>query len=334
MKGLGRKIIPVFVPHLGCPHACVFCNQRHISGAQEPAGGEETARIVSRALKKSGPGAEVAFYGGSFTAIAPELQEELLLSVQPFRKTREVTALRVSTRPDCVDAQTLRRLERFGVTTVELGAQSMDEQVLRLSERGHSGEQVKTAAELVKQSGLALILQMMTGLPGDTRLKAACTAKKLASLGPDGVRIYPTVVVPGTRLAELWLAGEYSPQSPAEAALWCADLLEIFETANIPVIRLGLNPTDELTSGGVLAGAYHPALGELARGEYYLRKVERLLEGRRSSDTLRIGVPRGMVSVVTGQRRSNLETLKQRYGFKSITVFEDTETEKIYVCCP
>ena len=333
MKEPRRKIIPVFVPHLGCPHECVFCNQRHISGAGEPASAVKTAHIVREALNKTGPGAEVAFYGGSFTAVAPELQEELLSAVQPFRRSLDVTGIRVSTRPDCVDAESLRRIERFGVTTVELGAQSMDDEVLRLSERGHESEAVRTASRLVKGSGFSLILQMMTGLPGDTRGKAAYSARELASLEPDGVRIYPTVVVRDTQLAKLWMSGAFDPQSPQEAALWCADLLEIFEECNIPVIRLGLNPTDELTGGEVLAGAYHPALGELARGEFYLRKVERLLGESCGRGALNIYVPKGMVSVVTGQRRRNIESLKRRFGFRDVWVREDAKTEKIYICC-
>ncbi len=323
VKGSDRRVIPVFVPHLGCPHSCAFCNQRSISGSVEAANGEKTAGIIERALAESGPGAQVAFYGGSFTAVEPALQEELLSAVLPFIERGDVCSVRVSTRPDCIDAEALSRLRRGGVGAVEIGAQSMDEDVLIRSSRGHTAEDVRKAARAIKSAGFRLVLQMMTGLPGDTREKSVRTAVELAELGPDGVRIYPTVVVRGTELERLWLSGEYKPQTPDEAAEWCADLLEVFGSYGIPVIRLGLNPSNELSGGDALAGAYHPAMGELAQGVFYLRKIEKLLENGRRGDCLRIRVPEGRASAVIGQRRRNIRELEARYGFKKVEVIED-----------
>ncbi|MBR2521016.1 MAG: radical SAM protein [Oscillospiraceae bacterium] len=323
-----RRLIPVFVPHLGCPNACVFCNQRRISGAQEAPTGEGAARIVREALEKTGPGAEAAFYGGSFTAIDEDLQEELLRAMDPFLRTGALERLRVSTRPDCVNEKSLERLRVHGVRTVELGAQSMDDEVLRLSGRGHRAADVVNASRLVKKMGFSLILQMMTGLPGDTREKAAKTARSLADLAPDGVRIYPTVVVEDTPLADMWREGKYFPHTPEEAAVWCADLIAIFESQSIPIIRLGLNPTEELSGGKALAGAYHPAMGELARGELMLRKIEALLDGRRGGK-LTIRAPRGMTSIIIGQNRRNVRVLMEKYGFASVKVYEDGEASEV-----
>ncbi len=329
MKNQGKRVIPVFVPHLGCPHECVFCNQRSISGTAQAAGAEKTEEIIEKALARSGPGAEVAFYGGSFTAVEPALQEELLGAVRPFIERGEVRSIRVSTRPDCVSAEALNRLRRGGAETVEIGAQSMDEEVLTLSARGHTASDVREAARAVKDGGFSLVLQMMTGLPGDTPEKSVRTAEELAGLKPDGVRIYPAVVVRGTRLEQLWRSGEYVPQTPGEAADLCADLLEIFLPRGIPVIRLGLNPSRELSGGDALAGAYHPAMGELAKGVYYLRKIEKLLNYGYSGGALRVIVPEGLVSAVTGQHRRNVLSLKERYGFRSVEVVEDRSAADI-----
>lgn len=315
-----RRIIPLFIPHLGCPNHCVFCNQKRISGSRFPVTAE-TVRARLRELP-AGAGYELAFYGGSFTAIAQERQEELLESVQPFRESGAISAVRLSTRPDAVDAGTLDRLSRYGVTTVELGAQSMSDEVLRASLRGHTARDTERAAALVKRAGFTLILQMMTGLPLDTDESAVQSARLLAALRPDGVRIYPTVIVRGTALEALWEKGLYREHTVEDAVRVCARILPLFEEARIPVIRIGLNPTDELSGGEAMAGAYHPALGELVRSRVLLERARALLQGVPAGSEVILGVGKGLRSAMTGQHRGNLIRLRSEFCLKSVRVCE------------
>lgn len=314
-------IIPVFVPHLGCPHRCVFCDQRSISGMGRPPEPAEAARTIADALRRlpEDRPAEVAFYGGSFTAIPVGEQEAMLDAAAPFLRSGRVARIRVSTRPDCVDGETLERLARRGVRTVELGAQSMDGEVLRLSRRGHTAEDVERAAGLVGEYGLNLILQMMTGLPGDTDEKALETGRRLAALRPDGVRIYPAVVVKGTELHRMWQRGEYRPQTVPEAAELCAGLLELMERENIPVIRVGLSPSRELEEQ-VAAGAYHPALGELARSRLWYRRAAAVLRDVPAGAAVELGVRSGAVSPMVGQKRENVLKLCREFSLRSLKI--------------
>ena len=313
-----RRIVPLFVPHAGCPNHCVFCDQKRISGSLFPV----SAATVREALETlpPGAGAEAAFYGGSFTAIAPERQDELLEAVQPFLADGRVSAIRLSTRPDAVDAAGLERLKRFRVETVELGAQSLCDDVLRQSGRDHTAEDVRRAAALVKNAGLQLILQMMTGLPGDTEERDLETARGLLALRPDGVRIYPTVIVRGTALEELWRSGKYREHTVEDAVRICARLLPLFEEAQIPVIRLGLNPTAELSGGAAVGGAYHPALGELVRSRVLLEQARRLLRDCRPGERVTLGVAPGRVSAMTGQKRCNVQALREEFGLAELRV--------------
>ena len=314
------RILPIFVPHLGCPNDCVFCDQKRISGSPSPAGRREVAEALERAKNGGLAGAELAFYGGSFTAVDPALQRELLEAVQPYLADGTVVSIRLSTRPDAVDERTLRALKSYGVRTVELGAQSMDDGVLAASGRGHTAGDTVRAAALVKAAGLRLILQMMTGLPGSDREKDMRSARRIAALGPDGVRVYPTVIVKNTALEDMWRAGMYREHTVADAVRVCADILPIFERAGIPVIRLGLNPTAELSGGDAVAGAYHPALGELVRSEMLRRRAEDLLRDVPPGSSVTLGVAPGRVSAMTGQHRGNLQALKERLSLSSLTV--------------
>ena len=320
-----KNVIPVFVPHAGCPHACVFCNQRRISGAAEPA----TAETVRRAIAawRGGP-CDLAFYGGSFTAIPTDRQEELLEAAQPFLALHPGNSLRLSTRPDAVDAQTLDRLKRYGVGTVELGVQSMDGRVLTLSRRGHTAKDAERAAALVREAGLALILQMMTGLPGDTPDASRYTAERLIDLRPDGVRIYPTVVVRDTELCEAYRAGRYREHTVEDAVSLCASLVKLFDRAGVPVIRLGLNPTEELSGGAAVAGAYHPALGELVYQRLMLERARALLRGTDCAGcAAELGVPRGRVSLLVGQHRAGKRALMREFGLTDLRVRESDGDE-------
>lgn len=317
-----RRIIPIFVPHLGCPNQCVFCDQKRISGSLFPACGD-TVRHTLDAL--NGTGYELAFYGGSFTAIETERQKELLSAAEPYRASGLISSIRVSTRPDAIDAEVLARLHRYGVETIELGAQSMTEDVLRRSGRGHSALDTQRAAALIKKAGFQLILQLMTGLPGESRQSALISAQRLAALGPDGVRLYPTVILRGTALEELWRRGEYKEHTVEDAVECCADILPVFEAAHIPVIRLGLNPTEELSGGAVAGGAYHPALGELVKSRIWLRRMREALRDIEEMVNIIIFVPPEALSQAIGQKRQNLLALMEEYRLQSLKIRPDAQ---------
>lgn len=316
------SILPVFVPHLGCPHDCVFCNQRRIAGQTQAADAHTVQDILSAAaaLPVSGAKRQLAFYGGSFTAIPEAQQTELLAAAQEGIRSGVISSIRLSTRPDAINAAVLDRLRRYGVETVEIGAQSLDDEVLRLSGRGHTAEDVRRAARLVKEAGFSLILQMMTGLPGDTEEKVLFTAREIIALQPDGVRIYPTVVVRDTALCELWQRGEYREHTVEDAVRVCARLLPLFEAAKIPVIRLGLNPTEELSRGAAVAGAYHPALGELVRSRILREKAEALLRGTAPGSRVTLAVQPRLLSQLIGPRRANLAALRGEFGLEELRV--------------
>ncbi len=324
------SVLPVFVPHLGCPHACVFCNQRRISGQGRPAAPSDVEQILRQAaaFPRQGEKRQLAFYGGSFTAIPVHLQNALLQPAHEAVLRGEIDSVRLSTRPDAVDPETLERLRSYGVRTVELGAQSMDEEVLRLSRRGHTAADVRRASRLVKEAGLELILQMMTGLPGDSPAKSLSTARELIALCPDGVRIYPTVIVRDTELYELWQAGEYREHSLEDAVELCARLLPLFEEAQIPVIRLGLNPTEELSSGAAVAGAYHPALGELVKSRVLLHRAEELLREIPPGSRVRVGISPRLLSQMIGQHGENRRRLIEAFSLASLAIVPAADCDR------
>lgn len=315
-------VIPVFVPHYGCAHRCVFCDQRRISGSEGCATAETVREAIrtAAALPRSGAKRQLAFYGGSFTAIPAEKQEELFAAASEAIARGEIDALRLSTRPDAIDDTVLARLRRYGVEAIELGAQSMDEEVLVLSGRGHTAGDVERAAAAIKAAGFTLVLQMMTGLPGDSTEKDLETARRLIALRPDGVRIYPTVIVRGTELWELWQRGAYREHTVEDAVEVCARLLPLFEEAGIPVIRLGLNPTEELSSGEAAGGAYHPALGELVKSRVMLGKMRALLSDVPRGSRVVLGVEGRLLSQAIGQRRENLRRLEREFALWEIKI--------------
>lgn len=329
-----RRIIPLFVPHLGCPNDCVFCNQRKISGSITPADGETVRLTIESAREYTHAGAELAFYGGSFTAIPEEQQLELLEAARPYMEEGFIEEIRVSTRPDKIDTAALALLREYGVKTIELGSQSMDDKVLRMSGRGHTAEDTRRAAALIKASGFKLMLQMMTGLPGSGFETDIMTARELIKLRPDGVRIYPTVIIRDTALYELWQAGKYREHTVEDAVCVCAEIVKEFDAAGIPVIRLGLNPTDDLSAGEAAGGAYHPALGELVYSRIYLQKAEKLIAERNCSDTVTLGVHPSRVSLMTGQKRQNIEKLREKFGLTKIRVIKTEVNDGEIVILP
>ena len=317
-----ETIIPVFVPHLGCPNNCVFCNQHHISGEKKPADAETVFAAVEAAEGLVPPDAkrELAFYGGSFTAIPADNRRELLEAAGKLYECGKIDSIRLSTRPDAISEDILDELRLYPVEIIELGAQSLDEDVLLKSGRGHSAEAVYKASELVKSRGFGLILQFMTGLPGDSDEKDILTAEKIIGIKPDGVRIYPTVIIKDTPLYSLWKKGIYKEHTVEDAVRVCSRIVPLFDAAGIPIIRLGLNPSDELSAGEAAGGAYHPALGELVRSRIFRKRAEDLLCGVPAGAKVILGVNRSCISQMTGQHRCNIEYLKELYALSALKV--------------
>lgn len=310
-------IVPVFISHQGCPHQCVFCDQERISGQRaglpEPA--EMIATIDRYAASGGGRPLEVAFYGGTFTSLPRSDQEQLLAPLQPLMATGSVARVRLSTRPDAVDGETARFLASRGVATVELGVQSMDDAVLAAAGRGHGAAHVEEAFASLCGAGIDIGAQLMPGLPGDTADSALRSLERVLALSPSFVRIYPTVVVEGTRLAELWRSGDYTPLALDDAVSLCAAMLRRCISAGVPVIRIGLQPTEELERPGtVLAGPWHPAFRQLAESELFFDLLQRLAAGIPAGSDLEVACAPRRVSDVAGQHRRNLVRLRERSG--------------------
>lgn len=260
-----QLIIPIFIPHLGCPHWCVFCNQKRItSGFRIQGSGFGITETVERYLStwKGNGRVEIAFYGGSFTGLEPKVQEGFLRIAYRFIDEGRVDSIRVSTRPDYITDDGLTLLRRYGVGTIELGVQSMVEDVLIKAGRGHSPEDVYRAIETLKGRGFNVGIQIMPGLPGDTRETILFTTMEVIRLGPDFVRVYPTLVIRDAPLEELYLKGLYKPWSLADMVSVCKEMNELFKAANIPIIRFGLQPTEGLTRS-IVAGPFHPSFRQL-----------------------------------------------------------------------
>lgn len=304
--------IPIFVPHYGCPFDCVFCNQKHITGEHEKVDAARVKSIIEGHLKtlpENGRIIEAAFFGGSFTAIDASLQEELLSAAQPYLSDGRIDGIRLSTRPDFIDDEILERLVRYGVTTIELGVQSMDDEVLRRAGRGHKACDVADAVRVIRKYPVKLGLQMMTGLPGDSGEQSRETARRIIEFKPDCVRIYPTLVIRDTALERLYSRGEYEPQSLDDAVSLAAELLCKFRENNIDVIRVGLAATEEISPGGALvAGPYHSAFGELAEGEIFYKRMCELI-GNAKSVCFAVN-PRD-ISKAVGNSRRNVMRLAQ-----------------------
>lgn len=308
--------IAVFVPHNGCPHTCSFCNQRTISGHNAQPTPEEISALLAEDLERlesrngTCEGRELAFFGGSFTAIDREYMISLLSAAQPYIG-RSISGIRCSTRPDCIDSDILDLLQQYGVSAIELGAQSMDDRVLSMNQRGHTAAHVEQASRLIRQRGIELGLQMMTGLYGDTSAGTWKTALRLAELRPATVRIYPTVVLRGTELAELYEAGKYVPRTVEQAVEQCTELLKLFERHRIKVIRLGLHASGNVEEN-YIAGAYHPALMELCQSRIMLQRMTDALDGRDGERICGFAVNPSDLSKAIGQKRCNIALLSRR----------------------
>lgn len=306
--------VALFVPDEGCLHRCSFCNQKTISGSCRRLEAIDVINACETALngEKDLSGAEIAFFGGSFTAIEQGYMLSLLKAAKSYLDRGFFKGIRISTRPDCIDEGVLSLLKEYGVTSIELGCQSMDDTVLLLNGRGHTAKDSENACRLVKSRGFELGVQMMTGLYGDTDEKAVETAKKLISLSPDTVRIYPTVVLKNTELEKLYQSGKYKAQTLEEAVSLCAELLKLFTENKVKVIRLGLHSGGNVEEGFV-AGAYHPAFRERCESRLYREKTEALLKKNKvAPGSVKILVSSRYLSQAKGQKKENTEYFKSK----------------------
>lgn len=320
--------LSIFIPHYGCPNCCSFCNQRYISGTEEPPTAKDVERTLKEQLerlKQNEMTAEIAFFGGSFTAVDRAYMTELLKTA--YRFTSEYpdvySGIRCSTRPDCISREVLDILKEYGMTSIELGAQSMDNSVLSANRRGHDSDAVRKASALIKEYGFKLGLQMMTGLYLDTPEKSLETAREFIALGADTVRIYPTVILKGTYLGELFEKGEYESFGFDETVDLCAELLDMFDRAGIPVIRLGLHSGGGL-SGKILGGVYHPALREIVEGRMTFNKMKEFME-LSGEKRFRIYTDRRNISRISGHKKENKIKLNN-LGF-SFVIMEENGTD-------
>ncbi len=310
-------IIPFFITHAGCPHQCVFCNQKNITGTNEPPEASSIHPSISRYLeaRRDSEAVQVAFYGGSFTALPLAAQKEYLEAVRPFIDSGLVESIRLSTRPDGISTEVLALLKRCHVTTVELGVQSMDDDVLARSGRGHTSADTLAAFSLLRAQNFTVGLQLMPGLPGDTPETFQETVTQVVALKPDFVRIYPALVIKETPLAELYRTGKYAPLSLDDAVLLCHKAVVRFEQAGIEVIRVGLQPTAELERPGtVIAGPWHPAFRQLVDSSRFLEKMCALLSAGEQARTVTFFVNPADLSSAIGQKRRNIHSIRDRYG--------------------
>lgn len=332
-------MIPFFIPHVGCPHVCTFCNQSRIT---EVSGiGYLTPEYITSTIKdyvgesKSDKYWEVCFYGGSFSAINQDLQRQLLLPAYEALKEGRIDGIRCSTRPDAVSDSQLELLCLYGMKTIELGVQSMDDTVLSLAKRGHTSNDVKLAVKQLRKFGFTVGLQLLAGLLGDSWDTIIKTGIEISQLQPDFVRIYPVLVIENTELAEQYKAGIYEPLSLEQALQYCSFLKTWFESHQITVIRTGLQSTEELDAGhSLLAGPYEPAMGELVTNEQWRQRLEHCLDEHTEYfnnpvRAITISYPRNLTSKVRGLKKRNLTYFEKTYGNITFTWRENNDIDTV-----
>jgi histone acetyltransferase (RNA polymerase elongator complex component) len=322
-------IIPIFLPHAGCPHQCVFCNQVSITGSNQKA--KNPDQIRSQILQfleykndRRKP-VQISFYGGNFLGLKFDEIIDLLDLAGGFIRQGHVDSIRFSTRPDTITTDHLKIISEYPVETVELGVQSMDDHVLALAERGHSAADTVRAVEQLKEHQFFIGLQMMVGLPGDNEVRSLSTAEKIAELQPDFVRIYPTVVVNKSKLARWYQNGTYAPLSLTEAVTRVKKLYLFFKKDNIRVIRMGLQASEDLANDSTaLAGPYHPAFGHMVYSEIFFDAAREVLDSMKTlSDTIAISVNPRSISKMRGLNNLNIKKLRENYHLKTIEVVPD-----------
>ncbi len=317
-----QYIIPIFVPHLGCPNDCTFCNQRKISGQQKNVTEEDVKNTIEfylESFKDKDAKVEVAFFGGSFTGIEPEIQEKLLSAAYEFIKEKKVHSIRISTRPDYIDKDILKRLKKYKVKTIELGVQSTNDYILERCKRGHTFADVKKASKMIRWNGFKLGHQMMVGLPESTVLDELNTARDLAKLKPKMVRIYPVLVIKGTELEKEYKKGIYEPLTIEQAVERCKELCYFFGKKKIEIIRIGLQSTETISDPSkekseVVAGPYHETFRSLVESSiYYDTIVEKIKKFNTKVKEVEIRVNPQNISNVVGYKKENINKLKEIY---------------------
>ncbi|MEJ2098608.1 MAG: radical SAM protein [Desulfobacterales bacterium] len=321
-------IIPIFIPHAGCPHRCVFCNQSSITGV-----GFKTPKIrvsdhVERFLKYKGKrrnGVQIAFFGGNFLGIKSDEMKGLLAEAAELVRTGRADSIRFSTRPDTIDGHRLNMIKKFPVATVELGVQSMDDRVLSATKRGHTASDTEKAIQRLKELNYEIGLQLMVGLPGDTPARLRDSARRVARLKPDFIRIYPTVVLADSPLAKWYKNGRYTPLSLAQAVAEVKDIYRIFKHENIRVVRMGLQATEDLEKDStILAGPYHAAFGHLVYSAIFLDMAVAALNSARSiGKSAALHVHPHSLSKMRGLGNKNISILKEKFRLKSVEVVPD-----------
>lgn len=319
--------IPIFISHFGCPNACVFCNQVKINGRETDVTIEDLRNIIDEYLKilPKDSYKEVAFFGGTFTGISLGKQKEYLEGVKEYLDKGLVQGIRLSTRPDYINKEVLDQLKKYNVTTIELGVQSLDEDVLRKSARYYPIEVVYEASKLIKSYGIDLGIQLMPGLPGSTFETDFETAKKVVEIMPQNARVYPTLIIKDTEMERMYQRGEYEVFTLDEAIKRCRKIISLLELNGINIIRVGLQPSDDLRNGGVaVEGAFHPAFRELVDGEIYFDFLKKIKE---KDGKLEIILNERLVSRVVGLKRKNLK----RLGEINFTINNEISILKIIV---
>lgn len=306
--------ISIFVPHIGCPHLCAFCDQRTISGEDKAPKPDDVRRICKEALADavSPENTEIAFFGGSFTAIRRDYMTALLQAAYEFVGEGKFKGIRLSTRPDYIDEEILSILGSYGVTAIELGAQSLDDEVLLANERGHTVQDVIDASDLIKQFGFELGIQMMVGLYKSSYDKELETMRRIIDIRPETVRIYPVVILKGTKLGSLYLSGEYETMSFDSVVSLCAQMLTEFENAGIKVIKCGLHAS-EFVERDMVGGFYHPAFRELCEAYVYRNAFESEIEkAGLKQGSAEFAVPAKKLSKALGQKKSNIQYFRDK----------------------
>lgn len=325
-------IIPIFVPHLGCPNNCTFCNQKKISGQTKMVTKKDVKETIEYYLKNFRDNhkyVEVAFFGGSFTAIEKEKQEELLEAVQEYIKNKKVNSIRISTRPDCIDKDILKMLKKYNVKTIELGVQSTNNYILSRCKRGHTGEDVENASKLIRRYGFVLGHQMMVGLPESTKQDEINTAKELIKLKPKIVRIYPVLVIKDTELEREYKEGEYTPLTVGQAVERCKEIVDLFNRKKINVIRIGLQNTEEITDpmskeSSVVAGPYHPAFRQLVESSmWYDSIVNEIKKVNAKVKKVKIRANDININNIIGHKKENITKLKEVYDVEVVIEKDD-----------
>ena len=326
-------IIPIFVPNLGCPNDCTFCNQTKISGKSTDVTAEDVRKTIDFYLKNFKDDkkyVEVAFFGGSFTGIDLKIQNELLEAANEYIKDGKVGSIRISTRPVYIDKKILRRLKKYHVKTIELGVQSSNNEVLKASKRNHTFEDVVKASKLIRRKGFILGHQMMVGMPESTVKDEIKTAEDLIRLKPKMVRIYPVLVIKGTELARQYSKGDYKALTIEQAVERCKDIYYLFARNNIDVIRIGLQPSGEImdpTKDGssVLAGPFHPAFRQLVESSMWYDSIEeRIKEFNSKIKKIEIRVNSEDVNNVIGNKKENIIKIKDKYELDTVIKADDT----------